>query len=91
MTHACDYCPQWNRDHPEQPPRESCGPCVVCQAPGHLRAHPRNPTSICLCHTHEQALNAPGYHFELYHLIYVVILGIAAVQIYPFLARFWGA
>jgi hypothetical protein len=35
-------------------------------------------------------LHASGYHFELYHLIYVIILGIAALQIYPLIARLWG-
>ncbi|MBK9594437.1 MAG: hypothetical protein IPO57_03455 [Rhodocyclales bacterium] len=90
MTDDCEYCRQWNQAHPEAEPRASCGPCAVCRAPGHLKAHPRQPTSLCLCREHWDELNAPGYHFELYHLIYVVIVGIAAIQIYPLVARFWG-
>ena len=87
MTDDCDYCCQWNREHPDEAPRVSCGPCSACQAPVHLKAHPRQPTSSCLCQQHWDELNARGYHFELYHLIYVLILGIAAVQIYPLIAR----
>ncbi len=86
----CIYCEQWNREYPDAPPRVSCGPCVECQAPGHLRAHPRQPTSLCLCRHHESTLSAPGYHFELYHLIYVVVIGIAAVQVARAIAPFWG-
>lgn len=90
MTDICDYCNKWNRDHPGEKQRDSCGPCVVCQAPGHLGAHPRQPTSICLCKNHWDDLNSPGYHFEFYHLIYAAILSIAAVQIYPIIARLWN-
>ena len=90
MTDDCEYCRQWNQAHPEAEPRASCDPCAVCQAPGHLKAHPRQPTSLCLCQAHRNELDASGYHFELYHLIYVVIVGIAAIQIYPLVARFWG-
>ena len=90
MTDDCEYCRQWNQAHPAAEPRASCGPCAVCQAPGHLKAHPRQPTSLCLCRAHREELHASGYHFELYHLIYVAILGIAAIQIHPLVARLWG-
>jgi len=58
---------------------------------GHLRPHPRQPTSICLCQQHWDELTAAGYHFELYHMIYVLIFGIAVIQIYPLVARLWGS
>lgn len=51
---------------------------------------PKAATSLCLCREHWDKLNASGYRFELYHLIYVAILGIAAIQIYPLIARLWG-
>ena len=89
MDDDCEYCRQWNREHPDAEPRSSCGPCDFCQAPGHVRAHPRQPTSVCVCRKHWDELTAPGYHFELYHLIYLILLGIAAVQLHPLLARLW--
>ncbi len=89
MNDDCDYCRQWNQEHPDEAQRVACGPCAVCQASGHLKAHPRQPTSICLCQKHWDELNGRGYHFELYHLIYVIVFGIAAVQIYSLIARFW--
>lgn len=90
MTAECNYCQQWNEEHPDAERRVSCGPCSVCQAPGHLKAHPRQPTSICLCQKHWDELNERGYHFELYHLIYLIVIGIAAIQIYPLIAKLWG-
>jgi hypothetical protein len=87
MTDDCEYCRQWNKEHPESEPESSCGPCEICHAPGHLKAHPKQPTTLCLCQKHWNELNAPGYHFDLSHLIYVIILGIAAVQICPLIAR----
>ncbi len=89
-SESCSYCEQWNQEHPDAPPRDSCGPCVECQAAGHVRAHPRQPTSLCLCRHHWSKLSAPGYHFELYHLIYLVIGGIAAIQVVRALAPFWS-
>lgn len=90
MIDDCEYCLQWNKDHPDEAPRVACGPCDVCRAPGHVGAHPRRPSSVCLCKAHWGALTARGYHFEPYHLIYVIIFGIAAAQIYPLIARLWG-
>lgn len=89
-TEPCSYCEQWNREHPDAPPRHWCGPCVECQTPGHVRAHPRQPTSLCLCRHHWSKLSAPGYHFELYHLIYLVIFGLAALQVARFIAPLWS-
>ena len=91
MADDCDYCLQWNLEHSDEARRVSCGPCIVCQASGHLKAHPRQPTSICLCQKHWEELTSSAYHFELYHLIYVIILGIAAVQMYPLISRLWGS
>lgn len=87
---ACGYCNAWNQEHPEAEQRYFCGPCNICQSPGHIGAHPRQPVSLCLCQQHWDELNTPGYHFELSHLIYVAIIGLALVQIYPLLARWWG-
>ena len=89
MHDECEYCRQWNRDHPQEAPRTSCGPCDFCQAPGHIGAHPRQPTSICLCDKHWAELTAPGYHFELSHLIYVAMAAIFVAVVYPVLARFF--
>jgi hypothetical protein len=90
MSEDCAYCRQWNHDHPDAAPKESCGPCDVCQADGHVKAHPRQPTSICLCQRHWNELNADGYHFELYHLIYLIISVIVAIQVYPLAARLFS-
>jgi len=90
MADDCEYCRQWNQDHPDEQPRAACGPCDVCAVPGHVGAHPRQPTSVCLCKAHWDKLSASGYHFELSHLIYVIIFGIAAIQLYPLVARSWG-
>lgn len=89
MRSECEYCNQWNREHPEAPPRTSCGPCDVCKAPGHVGAHPRQPASICLCERHWAELAAPGYRFELYHLVYVAVAAILAATVYPMIARFF--
>jgi hypothetical protein len=35
-------------------------------------------------------LNADGYHFELYHLIYLIISVIVAIQVYPLAARLFS-
>jgi hypothetical protein len=78
----CPYCRDWSRAHPEAAPRLSCGPCETCGKPGHVGAHPRQPTSVCLCAEHWAALAARGYHFELYHLVYVVIGLVAASVVY---------
>ena len=90
MTVDCEYCRKWNQENSESESQTSCGPCEICRAPGHLKAHPRKPASICLCQQHWDELNASGYHFDLSHLLYVIVLAIAAVQIYPLIARLWG-
>jgi len=86
----CAYCQQWNHEHPHEQPRVSCGPCEVCQAPGHVGAHPRLPTSHCLCPKHWEALNAPRFRFDLSHLIVVLVIGVAAAQLFAWLFRLWG-
>ncbi len=90
LREDCEYCRQWNLSHPAEAARLACGPCDVCQAPGHIMAHPRQPTSVCLCQQHAHALGSSAYHFELYHLIYVLIFGLLALQLYPLLARLLG-
>lgn len=90
MDHECGYCRDWNRTSSPEDRRDSCGPCSVCQQPGHVRAHPRQPTSSCLCEKHWQELNSPGFRFELYHLIYLLVFGLIAIQIYSLVVRFWG-
>jgi hypothetical protein len=89
MSSECEYCSQWNREHPQEAPRTSCGPCDFCQATGHIGAHPRQSTSICLCEKHWAELTAPGYHFELYHLIYLALGAIIVATVYPMIARFF--
>ncbi len=81
MTKSCDYCHQWNAEHPEAQ-RSACGPCEFCGAPGHIGAHPRQPGSLCLCEPHWQTLSSPGWHFELYHLIYLLIGGLVLLQVW---------
>ncbi len=78
----CPYCRDWNREHPAEAPRTSCGPCETCGRPGHVGAHPRQPTSHCLCPEHWESLVSRGFHFELYHLVYVVIGLLAASALY---------
>lgn len=82
----CAYCADWNREHPDQA-RTECGPCEHCEAPGHIGAHPRQPTSLCLCRKHWDELASPGFHFELHHLIYWVILVIVATLLYTSITR----
>lgn len=77
----CPYCRDWNEAHPEAP-RTSCAPCETCGAPGHIAAHPRQARSLCLCERHWQDLTAAGWHFELYHLIYVLIAGLVLAQLW---------
>lgn len=77
----CPYCRDWNREHPAEAPRTSCGPCETCGRPGHVGAHPRQPTSLCLCLEHWESLAARGYHFELNHLVYAVIGLLAATTL----------
>lgn len=89
MQFECGYCNDWNRDHPQESPRASCGPCDVCKAPGHVGAHPRQPVSLCLCEKHWSELTDDGYHFETYHLIYVLIVVIFVAVTYPIVARFF--
>lgn len=84
MSDACPYCRDWNTAHPESP-RSACGPCETCGAPGHVAAHPRQPTSVCLCTAHHQAL-AEGWHFELYHLIYLLLGGLVLLQLWRLFA-----
>lgn len=86
----CSYCAEWQRQHPDQPPRHACGPCERCGAPGHVGAHPRQAVSLCLCPRHWAALAAPGYHFELYHLIVPIVIGSFVAIIWPLLARLFG-
>ena len=85
----CLYCDDWNRLHPQEAPRTSCGPCEFCTAPGHIGAHPRQPVSLCLCPAHWAELGAAGYHFELSHLIYVAMVLMLAASAYPLLARWF--
>ena len=85
MSDVCPYCRDWNAAHPEAP-RSACGPCETCGAPGHVAAHPRQPTSVCLCTAHHQALAADGWHFELYHLIYLLIGGLLLLQLWRLFA-----
>ena len=86
MQAGWEYCRRWNRERPLASPRTACGPCDVCQAPGHVGAHPRQPTSVCLCERHWAEVSAPGYRFELYHLVYVAIAAIVVATLYPKMA-----
>lgn len=86
---GCGYCEDWNRRHPNAPPRTSCGACASCGAPGHIGAHPRRPASICLCEGHWAELTAPGYRFELYHLVYLFVLLTFAAIAYPLVAKWF--
>lgn len=82
----CLYCADWNRAHPDEPPKTACGPCEFCGEPGHIGCHPRRPTSMCLCERHWRELST-GFHFELYHLIPLIVLGLLAAIIYPQVMR----
>jgi hypothetical protein len=56
------------------------------QAECDVGAHPRQPTSVCLCERHWAEVSAPGYRFELYHLVYVAIAAIVVATAYPMVA-----
>ena len=84
----CLYCDDWNHQHPQDTPRTACGPCEFCKAAGHIGAHPRQPVSLCLCRAHWAEITAPGYHFEISHLIVAFLLLILAAIAYPLIARF---
>jgi hypothetical protein len=86
---TCAYCRDWNAAHPDEPARTACGPCDHCQAPGHIGAHPRQACSVCLCETHWAEISKPGLHFDLSHIIVIIVLGFAAASLWPIIARWW--
>jgi hypothetical protein len=85
----CEYCRHWNSVHPDETPRTACGPCEFCQAPGHVGAHPRQPCSICLCAEHWAELTGPGFHFDMSHVTFVLILLIIAAIAFPAIASWF--
>ncbi len=64
-------------------PEGYCGICEVCGRPGHLRAHPRAPTSGAWCDAHWEELSSRRIFTlgDVVRVVYLVVVVVGTVLV----------